>query len=387
MLVVVTITVIEVFIGTGRGLGVTMIILHVSKSSKYSGMENVAINIINSMPEEIKSVYLTATGSIETKLLDQDISYIAVEKVNEEEIKKAIDEVKPDIIHAYEYECSLMCTKVTDTIPIISHLYSIPKWVQKIGTKSIIYGGACKNFTKIIIPIKRVEEKAWFKDKMEGKTIVLGTPFNAVKIFEKGYLPGTEMSKEKLAAYKSDLLFVGYLTENKNPYEFVRIVAEVIKTHPDIKAIMVGGGDLGSETLELINKMGLGDHIKMVGLQHNPYVYMNQTRVLVAPSKFEGFGMAAVEAMAFGKPVVASKVGGLIENVDDDCGKICGTDKKPIDREAFVNNIVELLDNDEIYRMKSEGARRRAKELNNFDTFMEEVLKIYEDVYNTVKQN
>jgi glycosyltransferase involved in cell wall biosynthesis len=97
--------------------------------------------------------------------------------------------------------------------------------------------------------------------------------------------------------------------------------------------------------------------------------------------------MAAVEAMAFGKPVVASKVGGLIENVDDDCGKICGTDKKPIDREAFVNNIVELLDNDEIYRMKSEGARRRAKELNNFDTFMEEVLKIYEDVYNTVKQN
>lgn len=387
MLVVVTITVIEVFIGTGRGLEVTMIILHVSKSGSYSGMENVAINIIKSMPEEIKSVYLTATGSIETKLLDQDISYIAVEKVNEDAIKKAIDEVKPDIIHAYEYECSLMCTRVTDTIPIISHLYSIPKWTQKIGMKSITYGGACKNFAKIIIPIKRVEEKAWFKDQMAGKTVVLGTPFNAVKIFEKGYLPGTEMSKEKLAGYKSDLLFVGYLTDNKNPYEFVRIVAEVAKTHPDIKAVMVGGGDLGSETLALINKMGLIDNIKMVGLQHNPYVYMNQTKIMVAPSKFEGFGMAAVEAMAFGKPVLASKVGGFKENVDDDCGKICGTDKKPIDREAFVNNIVELLDNEAIYRMKSEGARRRAKDLNNFDTFMEEVLKIYEDVYNTVKQN
>ena len=192
-----------------------MIILHVSKSGKYSGMENVAINTIAAMPEDYRCVYLTATGPIETKLLDNDIEYIGVEKVDENAIKEAIDEVKPDIIHAYEYDCSLMCTKVTDTIPIISHLYSIPRWVQKIGPKSVIYGGACKNFSKIIIPDKLVEEKAWFKDKMEGKTVVLGTPFNAVAIFEKGYLAGTEMTKEKLESYKSDLLFVGYLTDNK----------------------------------------------------------------------------------------------------------------------------------------------------------------------------
>ena len=370
------------------GLGeFIMKVLHISKSNTYSGMENVAINIIKSMPEEIHSVYLTATGSVETKLLEQDIEYIGVEKVDEDIIKRTIDEVKPDIIHAYEYDCSLMCTKVTDTIPIISHLYSVPKWVQKIGPKSVIYGSACKNFAKIIIPNKRVEDKAWFKDKMAGKTVVLGTPFNAVKTFEKGYVAGTEMTKEKLESFKSDLLFVGYLTDNKNPYEFVRIVNEVRNTHPDVKAVMVGGGDLGSECLELIGRMKLNDNIKMVGLQHNPYVYMNQTKILVAPSKFEGFGMAAAEAMAFGKPVLASKVGGFVLTVDDDCGKICGTDKKPVDRDAFVKNIIELLDNSEIYRMKSEGARKRAKDLNNFDTYMEEVLKIYEDTYKTARQN
>lgn len=364
-----------------------MKILHISKSSTYSGMENVAINIIKSMPDSIHSVYLTATGSVETKLLEQGIEYIGVEKVDEQAIKQAIEEVQPDLIHAYEYDCSLMCTKVTDTIPIISHLYSIPKWVQKIGAKSVIYGGACKNFAKIIIPSEKVEEKAWFKDKMKGKTVVLGTPFNAVRIFEKGYVAGTEMTKDKLESYKSDLLFVGYLKDDKNPYEFVRIVNEVRKTHPDVKAVMVGGGDLGSECLQLIGKLDLTNNIKMVGLQHNPYVYMNQTKILVAPSKFEGFGMAAVEAMAFGKPVLASKVGGFKTTVDDDCGKICGSDKKPIDREAFVNNIVELLDNAEIYRMKSEGARKRAKDLNNFETYMEEVLKIYEDAYKTCRQN
>ena len=197
-----------------------MKILHISKSGTYSGMENVAINIIKSMPDNVHSVYLTAAGSIETKLLEQDIEYIAEEKVDEEVIKRAIDEVKPDILHAYEYDCSLMCTKVTDSIPIISHLYSIPKWVQKIGPKSIIYGGACKSFAKIIVPNEIVEKKAWFRDKMSGKTVALGVPFNAVKIFEKGYVAGTEMTKEKLAGYKSDLLFVGYLTDDKNPYDY-----------------------------------------------------------------------------------------------------------------------------------------------------------------------
>ena len=362
-----------------------MKVLHVSKSNTYSGMENVAINIMKAMPEDVKCMYLTATGSIEAKLLDNDLPYIGVEKVDEKAIKEAIDDFKPDIIHAYEYDCSLMCTKVTDEIPIISHLYSIPKWVQKIGPKSVIYGGACKNFAKIILPNDKVEERAWFRDKMAGKTMTLGVPFNAVSVFERGYMAGTDMTKEKLEAFKSDLLFVGYLTEDKNPYEFVKIVAEVKKSHPQVKAVMVGGGDLGSECLELIGKLGLQDSLKMVGMQHNPYIYMNQTKIVVIPSKFEGFGMVAPEAMAFGKPVLASKVGGLIVTVDDNCGKICGTDKKPIDREAFISNIIELLDNSEIYRMKSEGARRRAKELNNFDTYMEEVLKIYEDIYAAAK--
>ena len=67
-----------------------MIVLHVSKSSTYSGMENVAINIIKSMPEDIRCVYLTATGSVETKLLEQNIEYIGVEKVDEKAIKSVM---------------------------------------------------------------------------------------------------------------------------------------------------------------------------------------------------------------------------------------------------------------------------------------------------------
>ncbi len=362
-----------------------MVILHVSKSNKLSGMENVAISIMTSMPDNIRSVYLTATGSIETKLLEKNIEYVAVEIVDERAIQMVIKEYNPDIIHAYEYDCSMMCAKVTDEIPIISHLYSAPKWVQKIGPKSITYGGACKNFAKIIIPNERVEEKAWFKDKMAGKTRVLRVPFDAAAVFEKGYLAGTEMTKEKLEKYRSDILFVGHLTPDKNPYEFIKIIDAIRETHPKIKALMVGGGDLGSECLALIMKLGLQDNIKMVGLQHNPYIYMNQTKFVLVPSKFEGFCLAAVEAMSFGKPVLASYVGGLVDNIDDSCGALCGDSAKPENRALFVENAIKLLDDEELYHKKSDGARKRAKSLNNFQDYMKEMLDIYEDIYQSTR--
>ena len=65
-----------------------MIVLHISKSNKYSGMENVAINIMKSMPDEVRCVYLTATGSIETKLLDNNIEYIGMERLMRKPSKK-----------------------------------------------------------------------------------------------------------------------------------------------------------------------------------------------------------------------------------------------------------------------------------------------------------
>lgn len=357
-----------------------MKILHVLKSKIYSGAENVATSIIKSMPEEIDSVYLTAVGPIETKLLELDIHYIAVQEVTVDAIKNAIEEVKPDIIHAHDFGCGLMCAKATNEIPIISHLHSNPGWIRKIDPRSITYGGVCKNFAKIITVSESVEKEAWFKDKMAGKTIVLGNPFNARAIFEKGYLAGIELSEEKKSGYISDLLYVGRLTDEKNPLEFIEIVKGVKSEIPDVKAIMVGNGDHGGKCLKLIEKYDLGDNIKMVGFQSNPYNYMNMTKVLVMPSKYEGFGLVALEAMTFSKPVLGSKVGGLQHIITENCGYVCGSDKKNVDRAQFISNAITLLSDEEVYQSKSHGARKRAKEFDNYEKYMEQMKNLYEEI-------
>ena len=357
-----------------------MTVLHVLKSNIYSGAENVATNIIKSMRPEYDAVYLTAEGPIETKLLELDIKYIAVEKVNEDELKKAIEQVKPDIIHAHDFGCSLMAAKVARDIPVISHLHSNPAWIGKIHPKAIAYGSVCKSFAKILTVSESVEQEAWFRDKMKGRTLCVGNPFDARAVFERGYLAATEQTEEKKAKYVSDILYVGRLTTEKNPTEFINIIAEIKKTFPHIRAIMVGNGDLGSSCLKQIEKLGLEENIKMVGFQSNPYNYMNMTKLLIMPSLYEGFGLVALEAMCFGKPVLGSQVGGLQHIINDKCGAICGNAKKPVDREAFAAAAVELLGNEELYRAKADGARRRAREYDNYDSYMDTIRGIYQEI-------
>lgn len=71
-----------------------------------------------------------------------------------------------------------------------------------------------------------------------------------------------------------------------------------------------------------IEELGLVHVIRLYGFQKNPYIYLKQAKVMCMPSKWEGFGLAAVEALALGKPVIAAPVGGLNDIINDNCGKL-----------------------------------------------------------------
>lgn len=351
-----------------------MTILHVLKSSIYSGAENVVCSIISGMPEGVDSVYMSASGPIETKLLELGIEHILVDEVNSDEIKKAVEKVHPDIIHAHDFGASLMCTRAVDDVPVIAHLHSNPNWIRKIHPKSLAYGTVCKKFAKILLVSDAIKKEAIFRDKMKDNTITVGNPFNMNKIQVLGYGAGTDNSKEKLEMYTSDMLFVGRLESEKGPEEFIKIVAQVKKEKPDVKAIMVGGGSLGRKCLNQVGKLGLTENIFFVGFQSNPYIFMNHTKISIIPSSFEGFGLVALENFTFGKPVVARPVGGLNDIVDDSCGAFAQS------TEEFSKEAIKLLTDNDYYDKKSVGARKRAKAFNNYEDYVDGIKAIYDIV-------
>lgn len=101
------------------------------------------------------------------------------------------------------------------------------------------------------------------------------------------------------------LLGIGRLTKQKDFHTLVNAFAEVRKTRPCRLVILGDGADLHS-LRSLAREKGVQDDVDFPGFQKNPYAYLSKASLFVLSSRWEGFGMVLVEAMALGTPVVST---------------------------------------------------------------------------------
>jgi glycosyltransferase involved in cell wall biosynthesis len=104
---------------------------------------------------------------------------------------------------------------------------------------------------------------------------------------------------------------IGWLLPIKGPMYLLKAMAEVWQYHPDIQLIYVGKGDLEEKVKEEAYRAGVSDMVKFLGWRDDIPEIMQILDIFVLPSLNEGMGRVLVEAMASGKPIVASNVGGI----------------------------------------------------------------------------
>jgi glycosyltransferase involved in cell wall biosynthesis len=104
---------------------------------------------------------------------------------------------------------------------------------------------------------------------------------------------------------------VGWLLPIKGPMHLLNAMESVWMDYPEATLIFVGKGDLEAELRSKAWQMGVSDRVKFLGWRDDIPEIMKILDVFVLPSLNEGMGRVLVEAMAAGKPVVASRVGGI----------------------------------------------------------------------------
>ena len=338
-----------------------MRVMYVLNTGSFSGAENVIITIIKNLPPEVEAYYVSLDGRIREKLVEEKIKFYPLPKVNIHNLKKAIKEVEPDIIHANDAVASVMSALAAKKVPVISHLHNNDPRMKKRTMKSLIYYMMLYKYSRILAVSDSVFDECWYGKKMRTKGFVIGNPIDLQQILKK-----------KKKDYSTDLLFVGRLTEQKNPLEFVQIVSGIVKKGYRIKARMLGDGELREQVRQYVEDSQLTNVIEIQGFVDDPYDYMTEGGILVIPSKWEGFGMVIVEAMAFGLPVVGNPVGGIPRLVNDKCGFL------NYSTEHKVNEICHMIDDRNYYQVKSQGAYERAAELDNIEKYIRDLLSIYD---------
>lgn len=339
-------------------------ILHILNSRSYSGAENVVFSIIEHL-SEYEFAYVSRKGDIQKRLEAHGIQYYLLDKLTVNEIKRCVLDFKPDIIHAHDFTASILSYFIADNISVISHLHSNPPWSKKYNIKSLSYLFTVKRFDKILAVSNAVFSDFILKKTFENKIKIIFNPIDIDRI--------RRFAKQKCDK-SYDIIALGRLSEAKNPKLFVDIVEECIKKKMQIKAVMIGDGELYNDIKSYINEKHMERYIDMLGFRENPYTYLHNSKILCIPSLWEGFGMAAIEALILGKPVLSSNAGGLSSIINDLCGKVCYS------KDEYVNEIIKLILDEEYYQKKSENATKRAEKMQKKIDYYNSLRQIYQEL-------
>jgi glycosyltransferase involved in cell wall biosynthesis len=164
----------------------------------------------------------------------------------------------------------------------------------------------------------------------------------------------------------------------KNGVEYlVRAVPEIRAEIPGIRVLVIGDGPERSRLEELARDLGVSDRIDFLGASPHEAMpgILASGEIAVFPSLMEATSVAALEAMACERPVLATNVGGLPEIVDEGVGGLV----QPRDPGGLARGVVGLL-RDPHLEEKGRQARQRVVEHWSNARLVDRHLEIYEDL-------
>jgi glycosyltransferase involved in cell wall biosynthesis len=173
--------------------------------------------------------------------------------------------------------------------------------------------------------------------------------------------------------------FVGWLLPIKGPMYLLRAMEYVWQEYNDTNLVFVGKGDLDVDIRAEALKLNTNGRVKFLGWRDDIREIMPIFDIFVLPSLNEGMGRVLVEAMAAGKPVVASRVGGIPDLVrHGETGYLV----PPADEEALANGIKKLLNNPEKAKLMGQQGREICDQFS-VGGMVEKIDNLYKELLNS----
>lgn len=212
--------------------------------------------------------------------------------------------------------------------------------------------------------------------------VSLGVQHKKLNVIPNGYdetlfrfIPSNEArTRLDLPHNKKILLSIGNLVDVKGHAYLIYAMRTVSRIRKDVLLIIVGSGLLKEKLCKLIEKLDLKQEVLLTGDRKHAEIpmWMNACDVFILPSLNEGFPTVIPEAMACGKPVIGTRVGGIPEAIaTNDVGVLVD----PADSEALAHAILEALDRKWMPQIILNYAKRYS-----WDSLVSQILEIYRQV-------
>lgn len=181
---------------------------------------------------------------------------------------------------------------------------------------------------------------------------------------------------EKLTDDDFVIVSVGSLVKNKGHHVLIEAVRMLCLERPPIKVLIAGDGPQRSALQDLVDRCGLSSTVMFVGVVKDVRQVFGAADIFVLPTVHrEGLSLAVLEAMQHGLPVIASRIGGVPELVDDSVTGILVT---PNDPRILAQAITTLTDDKQLRCQMGESGRKKIDRLFRVERMVEQIESLYE---------
>jgi glycosyltransferase involved in cell wall biosynthesis len=170
---------------------------------------------------------------------------------------------------------------------------------------------------------------------------------------------------------------VGRLALQKGQRHLIAAMPLLLERVPRAHAIIAGGGDLEDFLKELANEMGIAERVHVLGPRKDVPELMHAIDVFAMPSIWEGFGLVLLEAMAAGRPIVASRVATIPEVVVDGETGILVPAGDPL---ALAEALATLADQPRLARQYGEAGRERLRSRFSIEKMVGDTELLYREL-------
>ncbi len=167
---------------------------------------------------------------------------------------------------------------------------------------------------------------------------------------------------------------VGRMVWQKGFEYLIECVSEIVRTYPDTKILIVGDGPLRGSLEALSEELRVKDNLIFAGFRSDIKEILSAVDLLVIPSLQEGFPMVTLEAMAMAKPIVATRIDGITEQITDGVDGILVPPKDP---SALAKAVIRVLTDKELARTVGLSAREKVEQEFSVEKMVAETEKVY----------
>lgn len=263
----------------------------------------------------------------------------------------------------------------------VTHVSSLHGWIQNNQKQKWATGldKRLVRFSKKVIVMSEAMKTEIVAAGVSPEKVM--TLYNAVLL--KDYSVGgrgEKIRKEfEISEDEKVVAFIGRFSAEKGPDVFVRMAQRVLRQYSKVKFLMIGDGPLRSDITRSVDDLGLRKQMIFTGHRTDMERIYLVLDILVISSFSEGLPNVLLEAFAYRKPVVSTRVGGTPEIISH--GE-SGFLVEPGNVDGLVDSVLALLKDPELAGKMGERGRKTIEEKLSFEKRTERIQALYQEIVN-----